>query len=199
MADSIKDYTRSLMKTAAKITLADLEREFAKLEAAGRRDMRDDGFKDGDVQIERSLDCRYLGQSYEITVPCRRARTAEKAFLEDFHKRHHKLYTYHHAERPVEIVNLSIKAVAITPKIPLIKEPGRASLDPPAVLKRQPIITGRGEVEGRVYDRSRLSPGNVVAGPSLVIDPESTSYLPPGYSARVDGFLNLIIRPTRRA
>jgi len=199
MADSIKDYTRSLMRTAAGISVADLEREFAKLEITGRRDMREDGFKDADVQIERSLDCRYLGQSYEITVPFRRARAAGKAFLEDFHRRHQKLYTYHHADRPVEIVNLRIKAIAVTPKIPLVKERERASFDPRAVVKRQPIITGRGRVEGRVYDRSRLSPGNAVAGPSLVIDPESTSYLPPGYSARVDGFLNLIIRPARRA
>jgi len=198
MADSIKDYTRSLMRTAAVISVADLEREFAKLEITGRRDMREDGFKDADVQIERSLDCRYLGQSYEIAVPFRRARTAGQAFLEDFHRRHQKLYTYHHAERPVEIVNLRIKAVAVTPKIPLVKERARASLDPRAVVKRQPIITARGRVEGRVYDRSRLSPGNAVAGPSLVIDPEATSYLPPGHSARVDGFLNLIIRPARR-
>jgi len=199
MADSIKDYTRSLMKPASRVSLADLEREFAKLEAAGRRDMRKDGFEDADVQIERSLDCRYVGQSYEITVPCRRVPTAGRAFLEEFHRRHQKLYTYRHAGRPVEIVNLRIKAVAATPKIPLIKAPGRSSLDPRAFVKRQPIVTVRSGVEGKVYDRSRLCPGNVIAGPSLVIDPESTAYLPPGYSARVDGFLNLIIRPTRPA
>ncbi len=197
MADSIKDYTKSLMKPASRVSLADLEREFAKLEASGRRDMRDDGFEDADIHIERSLDCRYVGQSYEISVPCRRAPTAGRAFLEDFHRRHQKLYAYHHAGRPVEIVNLRIKAVAVTPKIPLVKEPVRALLDPRAVVKRQPIFTARGRVEGKVYDRSRLSRGNVIAGPSLVIDPESTSYLPPGYSALVDGFLNLIIRPAR--
>lgn len=199
MADSIKDYTKSLMKTDERVSLAELEREFVRLEVRGRLDMKEDGFEDRDILVERSLDCRYLGQSYEITVPYRKARTAEDAYLKGFHGRHQRLYSYHHAERPVEIVNLRIKAVAATPKIPLVKEPARDSLDPRAVVKKQPIITGRRVVEGLVYDRSRLSPGNAVAGPGLIIDPESTTYLPPGYSCRVDGSLNLIVRKSRAA
>lgn len=159
--------------------------------------MNEDGFEDRDILIERSLDCRYLGQSYEITVPYKKARRAEAAYLRDFHRRHHKLYSYHHAGRPVEIVNLRIKAVAVTPKIPLVEERRRASLNPKAVIRKQAIITGSGVAQGTVYDRARLCPGNSMAGPALVIDPESTTYLPPGYSCRVDGFLNLIIRQTR--
>ena len=197
LADSIKDYTKSLMKTAARVTINDLDREFRGLEARSRRDMNEDGFEDRDILIERSLDCRYLGQSYEITVPYRRARRAEAAYLRNFHRRHDKLYSYHHAGRPVEIVNLRIKAVAVTPKIPLVKEPGWTSLDPNAVIRKQAIVTGSGVSQGTVYDRARLHPGNSMAGPALVIDPESTTYLPPGYSCRVDGFLNLIIRGTR--
>jgi N-methylhydantoinase A/oxoprolinase/acetone carboxylase beta subunit len=197
MADSIKDYTKSVMKTAVRVSMNELDREFRRLEARSRRDMNEDGFEDRDILIERSLDCRYLGQSYEITVPYRKARRAEAAYLRDFHRRHRKLYSYHHAGRPVEIVNLRIKAVAVTPKIPLVKEPGRASLDPNAVIRKQAIVTGRGVSQGTVYDRARLHPGNSMAGPALVIDPESTTYLPPGYSCRVDGYLNLIIRGTR--
>jgi N-methylhydantoinase A/oxoprolinase/acetone carboxylase beta subunit len=199
MADSIKDYTKSLMKTDARVSRGDIEREFLGLEARSRRDMKEDGFEDRDIVLERSLDCRYLGQSYEITVPYRKARTAEAAYLKDFHRRHHKLYSYHHAGRPVEIVNLRIKAVAVTPKIRLVKEPGRASLDPHALVKKQPVVAGRSVSRGTVYDRARLLPGNAMAGPALVIDPESTTYLPPGYSCRVDGLLNLIIRKTRAA
>jgi N-methylhydantoinase A/oxoprolinase/acetone carboxylase beta subunit len=199
MADSIKDYTRSLMRTDAGVSLAELERAFGRLEAEGRADMKEDGFTDRDIRVERSLDCRYLGQSYEITVPFRKAGTPAAAYIDDFHRRHHRLYSYHHADRPVEIVNLRIKAVAVTPKIPLERAPAASSLDPRAPLRRQPITTGRSRREGTVYDRSRLRPGNTVSGPALVIDPESTAYLPPGYLCRVDGFLNLIIRKARPA
>ena len=64
--------------------------------------------------------------------------------------------------------------------------------------RRQKIHTGRALREGAVYDRSRLGPGNAVSGPALVIDPESTTFLPPGYRARVDGYLNLVIRKAAR-
>ncbi|MCX6571183.1 MAG: hydantoinase/oxoprolinase family protein [Candidatus Aminicenantes bacterium] len=194
MADSIKDYTKSLMKPESLVTLAGLEAEFQSLEEASVRDMKGDGFAAKDIVLERSLDCRYLGQSYEIDVPYRKARTAGRAFLESFHSRHQKLYSYRHDRRPVEIVNLRVKAVAVTPKIPLVREPGRRTLDPKARIRKQPIFYGRAATEGMVIDRSRLAPNNVVRGPALVIDPESTTFLPPGYAARVDGYSNLIIR-----
>jgi N-methylhydantoinase A/oxoprolinase/acetone carboxylase beta subunit len=198
MSDPVKDYTKSLMKTDAQVTLARLEGEYRALEEKSRRDMLEDGFALKDVVLERSLDCRYLGQSYEIDVPYRKARTLHEAFLESFHRRHKRLYSYRHDHRPVEIVNVRIKAVAVTPKLPLVREPRAASFDPKALVKRQKIQTGRTVREGAVYDRSRLGPGNVVRGPALVIDPESTTFLPPGYEARVDPFLNLVIRKAGR-
>jgi len=198
LADSIKDYTKSLMRTDAEVSLARLGREFGRLEVEARRDMRQDGFADRDLAIEPALDCRYLGQSYEITVPFRAARTPAAAYLAEFQRRHLELYSYHHARRAVEIVNLRIKAVAVTPKVPLRRVPGGNARGMPEPLKRQPMTAGRRTVPGAVYLRERLRPGHAVGGPALVIDPESTTYLPPGYTARVDGFLNLVIRKSRR-
>jgi N-methylhydantoinase A/oxoprolinase/acetone carboxylase beta subunit len=198
LSDPVKDYTRSLMRTDAQISLSQLEAGFRALEEKGRRDMAEDGFDPVDVVLERSLDCRYLGQSYEIDVPYRKARTPGLAFLEAFHRRHKRLYSYRHDRRPVEIVNLRVKAVAVTPKIPLERKPRSRSLDPKAIVKKQTIHTGRVLRDGAVYDRTRLGPGNAVPGPALIIDPESTTFLPPGYRARVDGYLNLVIRKAAR-
>jgi N-methylhydantoinase A/oxoprolinase/acetone carboxylase beta subunit len=193
MSDSIKDYTRSLMKTDAQVTVAGLEAEFRALENKARRDMAEDGFAASDLILERSLDCRYLGQSYEIDVPFRKAKALAQAFLESFHRHHKRLYSYRHDRRPVEIVNLRIKAVAVTPKIPLERSPLSGKIHPRAVVRKQKIHSGRAVREGAVYDRSRLGPGNALFGPALIIDPESTTFLPPGYAARVDGLLDLVI------
>ncbi len=193
VSDPVKDYAKSLMRTEAQISLSQLESEFRKLEERARRDMAEDGLASA-IVLERSLDCRYAGQSYEIDVPYRKARTLGQAFLESFHRLHKRLYSYRHDRRPVEIVNLRIKAVAVTPKIPLRREPRAASLDPRALVKTQAIHSGRTVREGSVYDRSKLRPGNVLPGPALIIDPESTAFLPPGYRAAVDPYLNLVIR-----
>lgn len=193
VSDPVKDYSKSLMKTDAQIGLPRLDAEFRKLEEKARRDMAEDGLA-ANVVLERSLDCRYAGQSYEIDVPYRKARTPALAFLESFHRRHKRLYSYRHDRRPVEIVNLRVKAVALTPKIPLAREAKAGLLDPGALLKKQEIHTGRALGLGSVYERSRLRPGNILAGPALLIDPESTTFLPPGYKAAVDPFLNIVIR-----
>jgi len=196
VSDPVKDYARSLMRTDDQVSLAKLEAEFEALEEKSRKDMAGEGFAAADILLERSLDCRYLGQSYEIDVPFRKAKTLDRAFLEGFHRRHKRLYSYRHDRRPVEIVNLRIKAVAVTPKIPLEREPKASALSPESIVRKQKIHTGRAVREGLVYDRSRLRPGNALPGPALVIDPESTAFLPPGYKAVIDGYLNLIIRKT---
>ena len=87
--------------------------------------------------------------------------------------------------------------MAVTPKVPLVRAREVRSLEAGAAVRTQPITTSRRTLEGTVYDRSRLRPGNVLRGAALVIDPESTAYVPPGSICRVDGYLNLIIRKLR--
>ena len=132
-------------------------------------------------------------------MPYRKARTPGLAFLEAFHRRHKRLYSYRHDRRPVKIVNLRVKAVAVTPKIPLERKPRSRSLDPKAmVTSRRSTPAGSSGKAPSIQPRTRLGPGNAVSGPALIIDPESTTFLPPGYRARVDGYLNLVIRKAAR-
>ena len=51
-------------------------------------------------------------------------------------------------------------------------------------------------VEADVYDRARLGAGDVVEGPAVLEEFSSTVPLHPGFTARVDGYGNLVIRRT---
>ena len=197
MADSVKDYTRSLLKPENRVSLEELERAFREIERAARRDMTADGFRAADVSLRRSLDVRYVGQSYEITVPYHSARTVEAAFLEGFHREHRRLYSYHHPGRMAEVVNIRVQAVAAAPKIRLEKRSPTGRPARQAVVKVQTMYGCRRGERGSVYDRARLGPGHRVAGPALIVDQESTTFVPSGSAARVDGFLNLIITGQR--
>ena len=75
---------------------------FQKLAARGRADMKKEGFAPNLIQIQRSLDLRYFGQSYEITLPYSDLKTS----LQCFHETHQRLYSYHQPDRPIEIVCL---------------------------------------------------------------------------------------------
>jgi N-methylhydantoinase A/oxoprolinase/acetone carboxylase beta subunit len=187
LADSIKDYSKSVLKTADRMSRKDFERIFFELKQRSLEDLAEEGFGENEIDFYPHLDLRYLGQSYEITIPFR------LSFIADFHRAHQKLYSYHHSQKPVEVVNLRLKAVGRTQKIKLKKYPETKASAQKALVRTQTMTCGPKEYRGAVYDRSLLEPGNKIKGPSLVIDSESTTFLPPGFAAWVDGFLNLII------
>jgi N-methylhydantoinase A/oxoprolinase/acetone carboxylase beta subunit len=191
LADSVKDYSRSILKTIDQIQVKDLERLFAGLERRGLKDLQEDGFAPKAIVLERFLDLRYLGQSYEITMPYR--KTSYTSLLARFHRQHKKLYSYDHPQGQVEIVNLRLNARGISHKIRLQKAPMPKAPSESALLKRQPIYFSGKKHPGAVYDRSLLTPGIRLRGPALFIDFGSTTFLPPGFKLRVDGYLNLVI------
>ena len=47
-----------------------------------------------------------------------------------------------------------------------------------------------------LYERERLRPGMRLDGPALICQMDSTLLLPPGWTARVDGYRNLILERT---
>jgi N-methylhydantoinase A/oxoprolinase/acetone carboxylase beta subunit len=194
LADSIKDYSCSILKTSGQISEKELNRHFSKLAQEGIKDMREDGFRAREIFIHRSLDLRYLGQSYEITLPYR----TKSSCLSDFQEEHRRLYSYIHPQRPVEIVNLRVKAVGVREKIFLEKLPGGKKNAEDASVKIQSIYYQGNKYKGKVYNRTKLSPGCRIKGPALAIDFGSTTFLPPGCILEVDGYLNMIIEKSQR-
>lgn len=194
MADSIKDYTKSILKSSELITPGELEKHLHRLQEKSLRDMEKEGFPSENIQMFPFLDLRYTGQSYEITLPYRPSTSKPFSFLPDFHKAHKKLYSYHHAGRLVEIVNLRLKSIGTTEKIRLKKRQMQKEMPPKqARAKKQIIYYGGNKHTASIYLRENLEPGNTIPGPALVMDRESTTFLPPGYSLQVDGLLNLIM------
>lgn len=194
LADSIKDYSKSILKTAEKISKEELEKHFEELRIKSLRDMQEDGFKEDEVSIYPFLDLRYFGQSYEITIPYRKKKTPDLSFISDFHKAHRKLYSYHHEQRPVEIVCIRVRAVGTTKKIKLKRLPPKDRNPEKAFIKKQAIHYNRKTWQASVFNRSLLATGNKMNGPALIADSESTTFLPPSYALEVDGFLNLLIK-----
>ncbi|MFP4081404.1 MAG: hydantoinase/oxoprolinase family protein [Candidatus Aminicenantes bacterium] len=188
LAESIKDYSQSVLKTAHLTSPEELENHLVKLRRKGLKEMKEEGFSPTRVKILSFLDLRYLGQSYEITLPFR------KNFVSGFHKAHQKLYSYHHPQRPVEIVNVRVKAVGLSRKIKMPRFPKGDAKPQRAFIKEQDLFYEGRKYSAPVYDRSLLFPGDKLKGPALVADRESTTFLPPFFTLQVDGLLNLIIQ-----
>ncbi len=198
LADAVKDYSRAVLRTTDRIRPDEFERWFRELERRGARALAGEGFPPARIVLERSVDVRYLGQSYEISMPF---PLRGRRLVEDFHRRHERLYSYRHPEAPVEIVAVRVKARGRSNKIRLPRgNPAKARPDTAAaLLKKQSIYYGGRRHAAGVYHRDRLAPGARLDGPALIIDFGSTTFLPPGHGMRVDADLNLVLAKDRGA
>jgi N-methylhydantoinase A/oxoprolinase/acetone carboxylase beta subunit len=189
LADSIKDYSQSLLRLARNTGPMELEKIFKTLAERGFSDMQAEGFDRKSIRVHNELDLRYWGQSYEITLPYRSAGR----LLADFHKAHKALYAYQQQDQPVEIVNLRVKVVGKSRSIKLPYQAEMGKDFSAALIGRQSMICDLRSIQAPIVDRALLTAGNELRGPALVADRDSTTLLPPGFGLKVDGYLNLII------
>ena len=198
IADIVKDYSRTVMLRGHDVSRQRLEEEYARLEAQAREDMQQEGLNTERLLAQKSLDVRYIGQSYELTVDYPSTRSWQaltRAISSAFHKAHRRRFGYSDPSETVEIVNLRLKMV-VPVEVPT-PEP-----DPPAGESPAEAQTGEASVvfqEGTfttsLYLRERLHCGNRISGPALVLQMDSTTVVPPGWGAEVDKWKNLVITP----
>ncbi len=161
-----------------------LRGQFADLEDAVRVRLREGGFADEEVEVERSLDVRYRGQSYELQVPVEAAEIDEAAVAatrERFHDQHARLYGHAMPDEPVEVVTLRVAGSVPTPPLADRAAPGEGAPD----RERDVYFEASGFTPTPVLDRDGLAAGDVVDGPAIVEDAGSTALVPPGTTGRV--------------
>ena len=182
VSDMVRDYSRTVMVQPQDARLA---QEFRSLEEKGRAAMEHQGLSH--VVAERSVDMRYAGQGYELSVDW------SEDFVREFHRVHEQRYGYSDVERTVEVVNVRVRMRAVTIKVEPVSQPVRGGSGEHALLRRSPIYFEGRRREAAIYERARLRAGDEVTGPAVVVEYTATSFLPPGARLAVDGFLNLAI------
>ena len=108
----------------------------------------------------------------------------------EFHRLHEQ--EYGHAFRdPIEIVNLRVTAYGKRARVERI----------PAVANGGDALLGEGESvfggvshAARYYDRAHLPAGEVVAGPAVIFQRDTTTVVPPGWKAHADESGCLVLR-----
>ena len=187
LADQVRDYSQTLLVACDDLRSGFLESAFDAFEHRARKDFSEEGFDPDLLATERSVDMRYVGQGYELGVQM------SDDVEQSFHRAHERRYGYADAERPTEIVNVRVKAIAETDKPPLPEdEPGGEDAHT-AFLGETAMVFGGEECRGDLVDRSRLQPGNVVQGPALVVEYSTTTVVPPGHRCKVDRWYSLVL------
>ena len=103
-----------------------------------RRQLARDGFAEERIQVQRSVDLRYLGQGYEINVPLLAQPVAS------FHKKHERLYGYSNPGLAVEVVTLRVRAAGSHAELPLPEAATIPKKPPRAVAEEKRKVLFRG-------------------------------------------------------
>jgi len=176
-----------------------LESLFADFLVEGSARLDRDGVPASDRQMLRSVDLRYHGQSFElsIAVPAGSLTVADVGRLRaEFDAAHERAYGYAAPEDAVELVNVRLAAIGVTPR------PRRAPL-PPGGRDAAKALKGTREVwfaeiggwrNTNVLDRAKLLSGNVIGGPAIVEEHDASTLVHPGWEATVDQHGNLVVR-----
>jgi N-methylhydantoinase A/oxoprolinase/acetone carboxylase beta subunit len=198
--DMVYEFVSTVYQRVSKLDAAALEEAFAALEQQARDQLVADGISESDVLIQRVADCRYLGQGYELRVDCG-AGAIDDAWVRklrsDFDDIHEREYSRRFEESDVEIPNLRVRGIGLQPKLRAPESPA-GSASPAAALRHEGEAWFRAggaleKVATRFYDRAALQAGNVLEGPAIVNQYDSTTVVPPGLVARIDSFSNIVI------
>jgi N-methylhydantoinase A len=166
LADTMREYSRTVMLPLD----ASLDELFNELETQGEEDFKEEGLHGTSV---RSVDLRYQGQGYELNVPF------GPEMAESFHALHQRRYGFRSIHRMIEVVNIRVRMVSAAEKF----EPAAQELlegdGADALIGSRPVYFDGAFQETRLYDRDLLRPGDVFAGPAIVL--------------RVDALGNLVI------
>lgn len=187
--------------------VADLAGTFAPLLAQAREDLHREA-PGAPMVLSPGLDMRYAGQSFDLTVPAPEGLlspdggVAAPALLRELAASFHAVHARAHGQafpgKPVEIVTLRLRAVALLPEQVLPALPLAGPTPPEAArLDRRPVWLDGAVVETALWQRERLLPGNVLPGPAIVVEYSSTTLVPRDFQARVDVAGNLLLE--RRA
>ncbi len=188
MADVIKDYSFTIMKNGLNVTADELSTLFEDLEKSGLDDLSKEGISQENVSLERYLDMRYEGQSYEIIVPF------GPDYIDRFHRLHEKTYGYQNEDKMVEIVNIRLRARGAPekPQFRKAKEMKDLPLGEAFLEEREVVFDGK-VTKTKIIARDKLLSGNRIHGPAILVEYSSTIVIPPFAEASADEYGNIIL------
>ncbi|MBE7020651.1 MAG: hydantoinase/oxoprolinase family protein [Ruminococcaceae bacterium] len=140
------------------------------------------------------LDMRYKGQNYEIRVPVNEEQLSSASnLIKEFKSSYERLYSFS-TDDVIQIVNFGLSATGDI-VYPVIKEDGYAGKNAEnAVIGARKVYDDNGDTcDYTLYDREKLHNGNIIYGPAIIEQMDSTTIVFANQKATVDKHLNIMI------
>jgi N-methylhydantoinase A len=181
---------RTVLRRFADLTSDDLRRILDELAAEAGGRLAEQGVPTDDQTVTHQVDVRYHGQGFEIPVVV--AEPDLEALAARFDAEHERLFSFL-LTADHELVNARATVSGPRPSVAAVTLPPTEG--PPEPVDTHPIHVGGASVDAAVYDRAALRAGDVISGPAIVTEMDSTTLVLPGHAATVHPSGSLLIRP----
>jgi len=174
---------------------------FKDIETKGVEHLNSDGFADKDIDIQRSMEMRYVGQIHECTVDIGsfeiNADSIEKV-KNAFHDRHEQLFTYAERHNPVELVNIESTMYGRVERPNPSELTGNTRIEDAIKAHRELIFSDDGKATSvPVYDGAKISAGNRFTGPAVIEEETATIVIQPGWQVELHKSATYLITRVR--
>ncbi|WP_244929465.1 hydantoinase/oxoprolinase family protein [Nocardioides sp. W7] len=198
--DVKNDYVQTHVALADALDPTVVEGVYDDLTARAAVALSGEGFAPEQHVFARTADLRYFGQAFEVRVPVGAGPLDPDAVADAFHTEHRATYGYDFAGDPtqqVEWVNLRVSGIGPITRPEIARHEGLDTPPPssPATRPTRSVCfdADEGYVDTPLHQRTDLPPGTEVVGPAIIEEFGSTVPLHPGFTLRVDEYLNLIV------
>ena len=188
---------RSLAKRKSQTSSEQVQALLAEMDKQVREELASEGVAASEIETSFEVDLRYSGQAFEVpmTVDAETLRTGGlDALTQRFDDEHRRLFTFN-MDAEHELVNL--RAVALGRRLALpAQELEKGDGNPAAArLRDHELWMDNAAQAAVIYDRAKLRAGDVVKGPAIVVEMDSTTLIETRHLGTVDPFGNIMITP----
>ena len=186
---------RSFSRLARDTAIADLVNVLDDMAEQTRSELVADGIPKEQITSLFEIDVRYAGQAFEVPLTITQGMLEEDGIdgiLGRFDEEHLRLFTFN-MDTPHEIVNLRAVAQGQAPALPAAELPKGDGSPAAAKIRDHTVWIGGEERPAVIYDRARLRQGDVIEGPAIITEMDSTTLVEHDCRAAVDAVGNILI------
>lgn len=201
LSDIRSDHVRSVTLVPTMDRVDEVKEIFKDLALEGAAVLDKEEIDEKDRVIHRWIDARYKKQNYELMIPITEDELTADGFasiIKRFHEAHEHGYGYSRPNAKIEFVNFRLSAMGEMQKAKISTLETRQQAGISEALKkvgeRDVYFEETGNfVSTFVYDRNDMFAEDVIIGPAIVDQMDTTTLIPPNTTCKVDNFGNLIV------
>ena len=188
---------RSLSKRLSETDLTAVLALLREMDAQVRLQLVADGVAAAEIETGFEIDVRYSGQAFEVPMTIDLAtleRDGLAALTRRFDAEHLRLFTFN-MDAEHELVNLRAVANGRALELPAVELTAGDGNPVQAVLRDHRLWMDGAEQAAVIYDRAKLDAGDIIEGPAIVVEMDSTTLIETRHIGTVDRLGNILITP----